>query len=77
MAWLWRPNNGVIHKGINSNSESEFSEFLEKFRIGPTFRAYTYDTFPDRKKNKTLHQNEAKTENMYPYSKDKKPNMVI
>lgn len=62
---------------INSNSELEFVGFLDKFRIGLSFQAHIYDTFPDGKKNKALHQNEAKTENMYPYSKDKKRKMVI
>lgn len=56
----------------NSNSKLEFVDFLGKFRIGLPFRAYICDTFPNKKTNKALHQNKAKTENMYPYSKDKK-----
>lgn len=77
IVWLWGPTHSIIHNGINSNSQMEFGEFFENFRLNPTFQGYIYDTFPDRKKNKSLHLNEAKIENMNPYSKDKKPNVVI
>lgn len=50
VACLWGPTDGVVHRGINSNTDSEFAGFLTKFKISPIFCACIYDTLPEKKK---------------------------